>query len=81
MLNFCISAQNFFVQLKLLAQYVSSFGNVGSFEEAVWLLKAKLALKALGASAVRAELQTPFVTLGEVRPEVLSRCPCLANCK
>lgn len=54
------------LQLTLLALYVSSFHTVGSFQEAVWLLKAKLGLKALGASCFRPVLETSFVTLGQV---------------
>ena len=53
----------FLLQLALLSSYVSSFTRVGSFEEAVWLLKAKNALKALGGTSVRAEIQTSFLTL------------------
>ena len=51
------------LQLALLSSYASSFDRVGSFEEAVWLAKARNALKALGASSVQAEIQTPFLTL------------------
>ncbi len=56
-------SSRFDVQLAALSSYVSSFVRVGSFEEAVWLAKARAALKALGASSVRLEIQTPFLTL------------------
>ena len=51
------------MQLALLARYVSSFKTVGSFEEAVWLLKARQGLEALSATSVIAEAETPFITL------------------
>lgn len=50
------------MQLTPLATYVSSFRTVGSVEEAVYLAKAKRILKDFGATSIRAEVETAYLT-------------------